>query len=114
TKVTIDGVVHSLERPFLVMATQNPIESEGTYNLPEAQLDRFLFKLVADYPSAAEEAEILRLHTKGLGPDALLTDAVRTATGPDEVLEVQRHCQKIMVDDRVLEYIAALVRRTRE
>ena len=57
TRVTIDGVSHPIERPFLVLATQNPIESEGTYNLPEAQLDRFLFKLVVDYPSAAEETE---------------------------------------------------------
>jgi MoxR-like ATPase len=114
TKVTIDGVVHPLERPFLVMATQNPIESEGTYNLPEAQLDRFLFKLVADYPSAGEETEILRLHTKGLGPEALLTEEVRTVTGPGEVLDAQRQCAEVLVDDRVLNYIAALVRKTRE
>jgi MoxR-like ATPase len=114
TKVTIDGVVHPLERPFLVMATQNPIESEGTYNLPEAQLDRFLFKLVADYPSATEETAILRLHTQGLSPEALLNDGVQTVTGPVEVREAQRHCADVMVDDRVLNYIAALVRKTRE
>ncbi|MBX6315492.1 MAG: MoxR family ATPase [Isosphaeraceae bacterium] len=114
TKVTVDGVVHPLEKPFLVMATQNPIESEGTYNLPEAQLDRFLFKLIADYPSAVEEAAILRLHTQGLGPEALLTDDVKTVTGPAEVLEIQRHCASVLVDDRVLNYIAALVRKTRE
>ncbi len=58
-RVTIDGVSHHIEPPFLVLATQNPIESEGTYNLPEAQLDRFMFKLVADYPTADEEARIL-------------------------------------------------------
>jgi MoxR-like ATPase len=114
TKVTIDGVVHSLERPFLVMATQNPIESEGTYNLPEAQLDRFLFKLNADYPDLAEERDILRLHTRGLGPEALLNDEVKTVTGPLEVLDAQRHCANVLVDERVLGYIAALVRRTRE
>ena len=57
--VTVDGVTHELELPFLVLATQNPIESEGTYNLPEAQLDRFMLKLSADYPSEKEEAEIL-------------------------------------------------------
>ena len=62
-RVTIDGVSHPLERPFLVLATQNPIESEGTYNLPEAQLDRFMFKLVADYPPEEEEANILKLHS---------------------------------------------------
>ena len=61
-RVTVENETHVLERPFLVMATQNPIESEGTYNLPEAQLDRFMFKIIAQYPSEAEEAEILRRH----------------------------------------------------
>src|SRR5690242_15500229 len=63
-RVTIDGVSHPIQRPFLVLATQNPIESEGTYNLPEAQLDRFMFKLQVEYPSAEEEAEILKLHSR--------------------------------------------------
>src|SRR5262249_24069298 len=80
TKVTIDGISHVIERPFLVLATQNPIESEGTYNLPEAQLDRFLFKLVIDYPSVGEETDILRLHTQALRPDSdrLLAEALAT------------------------------------
>ena len=74
-RVTVDGVSHPIERPFLVLATQNPIESEGTYNLPEAQLDRFLFKLVADYPSAAEETEHPpAAHPRARAPTALLTD----------------------------------------
>ena len=68
SRVTIDGVTHPIEPPFLVMATQNPIESEGTYNLPEAQLDRFLLKLVVDYPSAAEEVDILQAAHPGPGP----------------------------------------------
>jgi MoxR-like ATPase len=114
TRVTIDGVNHPIERPFLVLATQNPIESEGTYNLPEAQLDRFLFKLVVDYPSAEEETGILRLHTRALGPDSGLAEALETVTGPDEVQEMQRRCAEVLVDDHVLGYIAALVRRTRE
>jgi MoxR-like ATPase len=114
TKVTVDGVMHSIEKPFLVMATQNPIESEGTYNLPEAQLDRFLFKLVADYPELDEETSILRLHSKGQGPDTLLTEEVQTATGPAEVLEMQKHCNDVLVDERMLGYIANLVRRTRD
>ena len=113
-RVTIDGVNHVIERPFLVMATQNPIESEGTYNLPEAQLDRFLFKLVIDYPAADEETSILRLHTRGLGPESLLTDEVKTVTGPSEVLEMQRRCEAVLVDDQVLGYIASLVRKTRQ
>ena len=113
-RVTADGVVHPLEKPFLVMATQNPIESEGTYNLPEAQLDLFLFKLVADYPDVREETDILRLHTQGLGPEARLSDEVQTVTSVEEILGVQRHASNILVDDRILTYIAALVRRTRE
>jgi MoxR-like ATPase len=114
-RVTIDGVNHPIERPFLVLATQNPIESEGTYNLPEAQLDRFLFKLVVDYPSVDEETNILRLHTRGQGPDAdrQLIEALRTVTGPEEVLAMQRDCASVLVDDHVLGYIAALVRKTR-
>jgi MoxR-like ATPase len=112
--VTIDGVHHQIERPFLVMATQNPIESEGTYNLPEAQLDRFLFKLVVEYPSAEEETSILKLHTQGLSPESLLGNDVQTVTGASEVIEMQRHCENVLVDDRVLAYIAAIVRRTRK
>jgi MoxR-like ATPase len=112
-KVTVDGAVHPIERPFLVMATQNPIESEGTYNLPEAQLDRFLFKLVADYPSLVEETDILRLHTRGMGPESMLAEGLATVTGPEEVLEMQRRAGAVLVDDHVLGYIAALVRKTR-
>ena len=113
-RVTVDGTSHPVPRPFLVLATQNPIESEGTYNLPEAQLDRFLFKLVADYPGAAEETDILRLHTLGSSPDKRLADDLRPVTDPDEVLRVQGLCGAVLVDDRLLNYIAALVRRTRE
>src|SRR3954464_15182002 len=90
--VTIERTTHKIERPFLVLATQNPIESEGTYNLPEAQLDRFMFKLSATYPSAGEEADVLRLHTRGLGPDSLMAAPLQTVTGPEEVLEMQRRC----------------------
>jgi MoxR-like ATPase len=113
-RVTVDGVTHAIEPPFLVMATQNPIESEGTYNLPEAQLDRFLFKLFIDYPTVAEEADILRLYTKGRSPDQILAERVATVTGSAEVIEMQDRCAEILVDDRVLNYISALVRRTRE
>ena len=113
-RVTIDGQEHPIKKPFLVMATQNPIESEGTYNLPEAQLDRFLFKLVADYPSMKEETSILRLHSQGLGPETVLSAEVKTVTGPEEVLEAQRNAAAVTVDERVLAYIATLVRKTRE
>ena len=82
SRVTIDGVTHAIEPPFLVMATQNPIESEGTYNLPEAQLDRFLLKLVVEYPSAAEEIDILRLHTRGQESDRACRRAARRRDEP--------------------------------
>jgi MoxR-like ATPase len=113
-RVTVDGVSYPIEPPFLVMATQNPIESEGTYNLPEAQLDRFLFKLVVEYPSAAEETDILRLHTRGLGPDRELVDRLEVVTSPAEVCEMQRLSTKVLVEDHVLGYIASLVRKTRQ
>ena len=113
TRVTIDGVSYPIEPPFLVLATQNPIESEGTYNLPEAQLDRFLFKLVVDYPSEREEVDILRLHTRGVPPDRNLGEQLAAVTDPAEVLGMQRRCASVLVDDRVLGYIAALVRATR-
>jgi MoxR-like ATPase len=113
TRVTIDGVSYPIEPPFLVLATQNPIESEGTYNLPEAQLDRFLFKLVVDYPSEREEVDILRLHTRGVPPDRNLGEQLGAVTDQAEVLGMQRRCASVLVDDRVLGYIAALVRATR-
>ena len=114
TRVTIDGVNHLIERPFLVMATQNPIESEGTYNLPEAQLDRFLFKLIVEYPSLDEEMNILKLHTGGSSPDSVLAGSLQTVTGPVEVIEMQKVCGQVLVDEHVLGYIAALVRKTRQ
>jgi MoxR-like ATPase len=112
-RVTIDGVNHPIEPPFLVLATQNPIESEGTYNLPEAQLDRFLFKLVVDYPGEQEELEILRRHTRETPPDRDLVGQLSAVTSPAEVIEAQRACGRVLVDDHVLAYINALVRATR-
>jgi MoxR-like ATPase len=112
-RVTIDGVNYPIDPPFLVMATQNPIESEGTYNLPEAQLDRFLFKVLVDYPGEPEEVEILRLHTRGIPPDRNLSDQLNSVTEPAEVLAMQRKCGEVLVDGHVLGYIAALVRATR-
>jgi MoxR-like ATPase len=111
--VTVDGTAHRLRRPFLVLATQNPIESEGTYNLPEAQLDRFMFKLIADYPGEQEESHILKLHSVGLGLDAHLEE-VQPVTGPDEILDISRQCAALHVDDRLVDYINRIVRRTRQ
>lgn len=112
-RVTVDGISHPLQRPFLVMATQNPIESEGTYNLPEAQLDRFMFKLVADYPEETQEAEILRLHSRQVDINKRLEQEVATVTSPEEIMEVTQASSDVRVDDRLLDYINQVVRLTR-
>ena len=112
-RVTIERVSHKIERPFLVMATQNPIESEGTYNLPEAQLDRFMFKLVIDYPAEAEEASILSMHSVQVDLDHRL-DALETVTNPEEIVETTRAGGQVRVDPKLLQYINALVRLTRQ
>ena len=112
-RVTVDGISHPLKRPFLVMATQNPIESEGTYNLPEAQLDRFMFKLVADYPAESEEAKILQLHSRQVDINQRLEQEVATVTSPDEIVEVTKANSDVRIDDRLLDYINQIVRLTR-
>ena len=100
-RVTIDGTSHTLERPFLVLATQNPIESEGTYNLPEAQLDRFMFKLVADYPPEAEEAQHPRRCTaaRSTSTSGWRTNC-RPVTSPEEILRITRQNGEVHVDDQ--------------
>ena len=113
-RVTVDGMSHSLERPFLVLATQNPIESEGTYNLPEAQLDRFMFKIVADYPAADEEAAILKLHSRQVDINERLERDLETVTSPEEIADVMRQNNDVRVDDKLVEYINQLVRLTRQ
>ncbi len=112
-RVTVDRVSHKIRRPFLVMATQNPIESEGTYNLPEAELDRFMFKLVVNYPSADEEARILDMHSRQLDFDERL-EALDTVTGPEEILATMSRCAEVRIDPTLLEYVNTLVRLTRQ
>jgi len=111
--VTVDGTSHTLERPFLVLATQNPVESEGTYNLPEAQLDRFMFKVVADYPGQTEEADILKMHRQQSDFNASLAK-LSAVTTPAEILEVMAATHTVHVDDKLIDYINRLVRSTRE
>ena len=113
-RVTVERTSHKLERPFLVLATQNPIESEGTYNLPEAQLDRFMFKIVAEYPSAAEESRVLKMHSQQVDLDQRLAEDLQTITSPQEIVATTKACGQIHVDDKLIEYINTLVRRTRE
>ena len=106
-KVTAGGTTHSLGLPFLVFATQNPIEQEGTYPLPEAQLDRFLFAIQLGYPSAEEEAEIVRRTTGE--PE----EPIRAVLSPEDVLDFQALVRKVPVPDAVINFAVELVRRTR-
>ena len=106
-QVTLGGVTYPLEEPFLVLATQNPIEQEGTYPLPEAQVDRFMLKLHVGYPSRQEEKEIMRRMSGG---QVIPIDAVAS---PSVILEARRRIAELYVDDRVVDYIVDIVHATR-
>lgn len=108
-QVTIDGVTHLLPRPFLVMATQNPIELEGTFPLPEAQVDRFMLKIQIGYPSQAEENQILR-RFRAADP---LSELQQVAT-PEEIIAAQKERQDIRVEETIQDYIVRIGRATRE
>lgn len=113
-RVTVDGTTHDLKLPFLVVATQNPIESEGTYNLPEAQLDRFMLKLMADYPSEAEEARIMTMHGGQKQLELQLDDEIKTLTTPEEITEITKRNADVRVDPLLVDYINKIVRLTRK
>ncbi len=112
-RVTIDGTTHRLALPFLVMATQNPIESEGTYNLPEAQLDRFMFKLKVEYPSSEQEAAILMMHGGQTDVALTLDDEIQQVTNPAEILDITRQAASVRIDPMLVDYINKIVRLTR-
>ncbi len=111
-QVTVDGTSRALPSPFVVLATQNPVESQGTYPLPEAQLDRFLFKLTVSDPPPEVERTIVRHHADGFDPTDL--SALVPATSPAEIAEMQSHARGVRVDDAIVAYIVELVRRTRD
>lgn len=113
-RVTIDGVSHALPRPFMVFATQNPIEYEGTYPLPEAQLDRFLLKVVMDYPREEEERAILKLHDEGFRSHQLEQVGLTPVMGAEELERVRAIVREVQVSDEVRDYILQIVRRTRQ
>ncbi len=113
-RVTIDGVSHPLPTPFMVFATQNPIEYEGTYPLPEAQLDRFLLKVVMDYPSEDEERAILKLHDEGFRAHQLEQVGLTPVMGAEELAQVRAVVRAVQVSDEVRDYILQIVRRTRQ
>ncbi|MEO8563074.1 MAG: MoxR family ATPase [bacterium] len=107
-QVTIGGTTYKLEEPFLVLATQNPIEQEGTYPLPEAQVDRFMLKLRVGYPTRDEEREIMRRMAGGHAID------VRHVATPEAILEARGRIADLYMDDRIVDYIVDIVHATRE
>ncbi len=107
-QVTIGDATHQLEDPFMVLATQNPIEQEGTYPLPEAQVDRFMLKLAIGYPSKEEEKTIMERMARGQPP------AVEPVVGPEEIVRARGAVDQVYMDDKVKDYIVDLVLATRE
>jgi MoxR-like ATPase len=105
--VTAGGVLYELEQPFFVLATQNPIEQEGTYPLPEAQLDRFMFKIVIDYPNEGDEVTIVSLTTSVEEPE------LETALSGEDVMELHRIVRRVPAADNVVQYAVKLARATR-
>jgi MoxR-like ATPase len=110
-QVTVDGETHKMKNPYLVLATQNPIEHEGTYRLPEAQLDRFIFKVLATYPSLDEEVAILQRHHHRKGLQAVAeVSPILTA---QQIIHFRQHAQQVHVEDNLVKYIAQIIQETR-
>jgi len=112
-RITIDGSAIALPQPFIVCATQNPIEYEGTYPLPEAQLDRFMVKIVAAYPTAEEELELLARVSRGFDSRALESSGITAVTTADEVIAAQQAVRGIHCADDVRAYVYAIIAATR-
>jgi MoxR-like ATPase len=108
-QVTIGDQSHALPRPFFVLATQNPIEQEGTYTLPEAQIDRFMMKLIVGYPNPQDEADILKLVAAGRAEDASVSPQISL----EELIAIQNIAAKVYVDERIRRYIVDLVTSSR-
>ena len=110
-QITMDGHKYDMEYPFMVLATQNPIEQEGTYPLPEAQLDRFLFKIKVGYPSLENEVDILKSHhlRKLIAPETLINGVLT----PDQLRVFRQQVQSIMIEEKIFSYIAQIVDKTR-
>lgn len=111
-QITADGTTYILEKPFLVIATQNPIEQEGTYRLPEAQLDRFLFKINIEYPNLAEEIHIIQKENELQSRDKM--SAIATIITQSHIIEFQELVKQILIEQNLIEYIAKIVLNTRE
>ncbi len=112
-QVSVDGKTHLLQRPFLVIATQNPIEHEGTYPLPEAQVDRFMFKLLVDYPAPADEVEILQHYASGKDPRRLADFNLTSVLKSDDVLKIQEVVKQVIIEPKILKYIVDILDASR-
>lgn len=110
-QVTVDGHTHKMKSPYMVLATQNPIEQEGTYRLPEAQLDRFLFKILVDYPTQDNEVEILSRHHERKG--FLPISEVTAMLSADQIHGFRQFVQQVHIEKNLLQYIAAIIQETR-
>ncbi len=110
-QVTMDGTTYPMGDPFMVIATQNPIEQEGTYALPEAQLDRFLFKLKAGYPSMEEEVDILKSHDQRNSMEAV--SLVNPVLNPETLKQIREYVKQVVIEEKILAYIASIVGQTR-
>ena len=112
-QITIEGESFKTGEPFMVLATQNPVEQEGTYPLPEAELDRFMLKVMIDYPNESDEQVMLR-HVSGQVQGGFGLEDIRTLLKTSHVLSLQKVAEQITVDDQILHYVVKLVRTTRE
>jgi MoxR-like ATPase len=110
-QITVDGTSYKMEEPFMVLATQNPVEHEGTYRLPEAQLDRFLFKITVDYPTDGEEVQILNLHHQGLMNRDM--SSVKSFLKKEDIAEIRKKVKQIQIEENLRKYIAQLIGKTR-
>lgn len=110
-QVTMDGTTYPMEVPFIVLATQNPIEQEGTYALPEAQLDRFIFKIKVDYPNIEEEIKILQTHheRKGEKPQKLINGILTSK----QLADFKSNIQEVVIEEKIIKYIAEIITKTR-
>jgi len=113
-QVTIEGERYELSEPFMVLATQNPIEYEGTYPLPEAQLDRFMFKTLVDYPALADEAEVLKRYHAGFDAHHLERAGVAPVLTPEQISKLRDEIRAVTVEDGIMNYISAIATASRK
>ena len=110
-QVTMDGTTYKMKAPFMVLATQNPIDQEGTYALPEAQLDRFLFKIKVEYPSLEEEILIIKTHHERKG--AIVKELINGVLTPEQLAGFKANIQEVIVEEKIIKYIAEIISKTR-